>query len=918
MVTLTLLLAITFSGTFLGRSAEAACTSPAAEAGARKYFSGPKTYKLCDGTNWIEFKTNTSLAACTGAGKMDWDVARTAYKVCDGTNYIEVNPTCNISSLTYRSKLTDATNLLGPVSILLSPNNEKAYVVPYTGGKIAVLDVSQSPAAPTLLGVGAGTTFADESQTAVIQGNYLFATARLDLNLAAFDISTNTPTYVSRVQSNPTDEMTNLYGVAIGPDPRYAFTVSWDSGATSNKCFLHVINISNPAAMTIDGKLNVTDAGAAISGCNSIKIRGNIAFLSFGEGAIGTVDISNPTFPRYLSKVTNANWGQGQGFDFTKDGNGVVGATFANSRFNTFNVTDPSSMTWTTSLTNSTVWNGSYFTKVVGDYAFTAGFNSNAVAAVNISNLASPTVAASLVSATDLNGAEHLTTKGRYVYTTNYSGNSVSVLDMGCDPTPTYTLGTCSALGRIEYFPTARAVAYCDGADYRMLAQADVKPSFMNWSNFLDVSEIASISGISNTIDLRFSYVNTNGAPTVQYRKNSGSWTTFTTGAPANVSVTNTDTIEFQVSGTTNHSATITVTNLSDNSQVIDTVVGTVDHNYFYYVPNNGVTSVGVYQISSTGALTAITGSPFTVASNPYSVVVDPQQKFLYVTFRSTNNIRVYNINQSTGAIGTEISGSPYATGTGPRQLTITPDGKFLYVGNYGGNSISAFTVNTTTGQLTAVSGSPYAVGSGALTDVQADPSSRFLYATCDVNTNNLYGYSINTTTGALTALSGFPYTPGRTPQTVDFDGTGTYVYTANWGDNQIGGYSFNSTTGALTLISGSPWTTGTRPNSVITDKLGKLVFSGNSTANTITNFRITSGTGALTSVATGSFTGTNPWEVQLEPRGRFMYSVNKTGNNITGMAFEATGPSVALVPGSPFATSTGPQSGGFAKLPRP
>jgi VCBS repeat-containing protein len=64
----------------------------------------------------------------------------------------------------------------------------------------------------------------------------------------------------------------------------------------------------------------------------------------------------------------------------------------------------------------------------------------------------------------------------------------------------------------------------------------------------------------------------------------------------------------------------------------------------------------------------------------------------------------------TTGAL-TAIAGSPFATGTGPGTLSIDSNGDFAYLANHGSGSVSAFTINATTGALIAVAGSPFATG---------------------------------------------------------------------------------------------------------------------------------------------------------------------------------------------------------------
>jgi 6-phosphogluconolactonase (cycloisomerase 2 family) len=49
--------------------------------------------------------------------------------------------------------------------------------------------------------------------------------------------------------------------------------------------------------------------------------------------------------------------------------------------------------------------------------------------------------------------------------------------------------------------------------------------------------------------------------------------------------------------------------------------------------------------------------------TNPYSVTVDPSGKFAYAANFNSNNISVYTIDQTTGAL---TAGTPVAAGTGP------------------------------------------------------------------------------------------------------------------------------------------------------------------------------------------------------------------------------------------------------------
>jgi 6-phosphogluconolactonase len=248
----------------------------------------------------------------------------------------------------------------------------------------------------------------------------------------------------------------------------------------------------------------------------------------------------------------------------------------------------------------------------------------------------------------------------------------------------------------------------------------------------------------------------------------------------------------------------------------------------FAYVANNFSNNVSGFTIdSTTGALTEITGSPFTPVSQPTSVAVDPSGKFVYVANAGSNTVSGFKI-ESTGAL-TEITGppaSPFSVGTNPRSVAVDPSGKFVYVANSGSHNVSGFTIDSTTGALTAIIGppaSPFTVpgrGGPQPRSMAVDPSGKFVYVAIQ-NKNNVSGFTIAPGTGALTAFTGSPPTTGLFPHSVAVDPSGKFAYVANQSGGAIGtvsGYTIDSTTGALTEITGppaSPFTAGTGPESV-------------------------------------------------------------------------------------------------------
>jgi 6-phosphogluconolactonase (cycloisomerase 2 family) len=153
---------------------------------------------------------------------------------------------------------------------------------------------------------------------------------------------------------------------------------------------------------------------------------------------------------------------------------------------------------------------------------------------------------------------------------------------------------------------------------------------------------------------------------------------------------------------------------------------------------------------------------------NPFSLAVDPSNKFVYVTNASPDSISAYSLSASTGELTRIDCDSATAgvqkclAGSGPTSVVVDPTGKFAYVANSGGNSVSVFSINA---------------GTGLLTRIDCDPS----------------------TAGVQDCVAGI------VPASVAVDPTGKFVYVANYGNgaspSSVSAYSINASTGVLTKI---------------------------------------------------------------------------------------------------------------------
>ena len=82
-----------------------------------------------------------------------------------------------------------------------------------------------------MLGASLSNTNIGDNTSMALYGNNVYIASRNQTNMVIYDISGATPVYVKRIQSSPTNEMSNIWGLTVSDDGRYVYTVSWSSGA---------------------------------------------------------------------------------------------------------------------------------------------------------------------------------------------------------------------------------------------------------------------------------------------------------------------------------------------------------------------------------------------------------------------------------------------------------------------------------------------------------------------------------------------------------------------------------------------------------------------------------------------------------------------------------------------------------------
>ncbi len=440
-----------------------------------------------------------------------------------------------------------------------------------------------------------------------------------------------------------------------------------------------------------------------------------------------------------------------------------------------------------------------------------------------------------------------------------------------------YTSGTNTATGNV--LSAAQAIAFTitagqsntinislSGVPVSTVVVPAGSNSSANGSSGYDIIGQGAHKFIAESLDADGNIIVGIGAPLFSIGAVSGSLSPVTTspsgGSTTSASAPNSFTVTPPTTfGSTTASFTVTPTfagqatdGCTQTGANCTALTVTVDMKYllFAYVTNLSDGTVSAYTINATtGALTAMAGSPFAAGADPDRVAVDPTGKFAYVTNNHSGNVSAYTIDATTGALSA-VAGSPFAAGSSPIGVAVDPTGKFAYVANNGSYNVSAYTINATTGALTAVAGSPFAAGTYPY-EVAVDPTGKFAYVP-NAGSNNVSAYTINATTGALTAMAGSPFAAGSYPYGVAVDPTGTFAYVPNASSTNVSAYTINATTGALAAMAGSPFAAGADPHEVAVDPTGKFAYVPNAGSDNVSAYTINATTGALTAVAGSPF----------------------------------------------------------------
>ncbi len=218
------------------------------------------------------------------------------------------------------------------------------------------------------------------------------------------------------------------------------------------------------------------------------------------------------------------------------------------------------------------------------------------------------------------------------------------------------------------------------------------------------------------------------------------------------------------------------------------------------------------YRIGSDGALSPIFGAQAIIGAPVVGLAITPDGSTMFATIGGViNEVRSFSISPS-GAIAP--TGAPAASVPGLSALSlpvITPDTRHLFVTSFLANTVTGFVIQPDA-SLTRV-GQWDTGAQPALPTVT--PNGRFLYVSNE-QTGDLSGYAIGAD-GSLTPTPGQPYSTGGQPHGTTYTPNSRRLYVPEVEGGTIVGFRIE-TDGALTPLPGSPYPApeGTLPGRVV------------------------------------------------------------------------------------------------------
>ena len=186
--------------------------------------------------------------------------------------------------------------------------------------------------------------------------------------------------------------------------------------------------------------------------------------------------------------------------------------------------------------------------------------------------------------------------------------------------------------------------------------------------------------------------------------------------------------------------------------------------------------------------------------AHPHQVVVDPTNHFLCVPDLGIDQVAIYKIDLDRSELERHGSGV-CPPGSGPRHMRFHPNGKFAFVLTELALTVVTFRFDSQAGTLemideTVALPKELRAGADSASEIQIDPSGRFLYAGIRGH-DSIAAFEIDPETGKLTFIEHEPVR-GSHPRHFNLDPSGKWLLAAGRDSNTIAVFQVDQETGGL------------------------------------------------------------------------------------------------------------------------
>ena len=316
------------------------------------------------------------------------------------------------------------------------------------------------------------------------------------------------------------------------------------------------------------------------------------------------------------------------------------------------------------------------------------------------------------------------------------------------------------------------------------------------------------------------------------------------------------------------------------------------------YVPNFGGT-LAEYSLAS-GVLTPLSGSPITLPLAPYSIVLAPNNVFLYIG--TGTGVFLYTIN--TDGTLTEGNGAnvayvnPTNSSLIAQSMVIDPTSSWLLIAYRNSNVLDAVQLDPTTGLPT---GAVFSINSSASTaspQLAISSANKQVFVTLGTAGTEALGFNPSGTTAPLGPWpsSGIPIgvaAAKASANSVTVDPTSKYLYITEANTNAAG----DALAGTVRILSTADLTkdlddepTGIGPSAVLSDLTGAFVYVTNGSDGTISGFTLDATAQKLTSLGDAFPTEKSPVAIIEDRSKTSLMTVGSLANpNLWIYSFDAS-----------------------------